>query len=138
MAFFLWDPRWVRIPMSSWMSSKCRDVGNVQKRRDGLARNSHASSRGEGWEPDVQRAAGRGTIGESLEGGMTDCLLSTSPSALSVRPDLAQEKADRNATEAEVAYWRLPRRKPRKWRVRWVSGSLGRGYLQDGQLNRYH
>ena len=103
------------------MSSKCRYVDNVKKRRDGPARESLSS-----------------TIRESLWEGMADCLLSTSPSALSVCLDLAREKADRKAARAEVAYGRLPRRKPRKWRERWVSGSPGRGYLQDGQLNRYH
>ena len=118
------------------MGSKCRDVGNVQKRRDCPARESLASSRGEGWESDGRRAGGRGTIRESLEGGMTDRLLSTSLSALSVRSDLAREKADRKAAGAEVAHWRFPRGNHRKWRVRWVSGSLGRGYFQDGPLNR--
>ena len=69
--------------------------GNAQKQRGGPERQSHASNRGEGWEPDGQRAAGGGTIGESPEGGMADRLLPTSPSALSVRPDLAQERGGR-------------------------------------------
>ena len=119
------------------MSSKCSDVGNVQERRDGPARESLASSLGEGRELDGRRGGGRGIPRESVEGGMTGCLLSTSPSALSVCSGSARENGDRKAAEAGVAYWRLPRKKPRRWRVRWVSGSLGRGYLQDGHLNRY-
>ena len=110
----------------------------MQKRRDGPARESLSSSRGEGWESDGRRAGGRGIIRESFEGGMADCLLSTSPSALSVRSGLAWEKADRKAAEAQVADWRLPQKKPITWRVRCVSGSLGRGYFQGGQLNWYH
>ena len=46
---------------------------------------SHARSRGEGWESNGRRAEGRGAVRKSLEGGMADCLLSTSPSALSMR-----------------------------------------------------
>ena len=42
------------------------------------ARESHASSRGEGGESHAWRAEGRGTIPKSLEGGMTTCLLSPS------------------------------------------------------------
>ena len=107
------------------MSSKCRDVGNVRRRKAGPTRESHASSRGEGWESDAWRAEGRGTIRKSLEGGMAACLLSPSLSVLSVRSDSAREGADGKVAWAEVAYWRLPRRKPRKWRVRWVSDSPG-------------
>ena len=81
------------------MSSKCRDVGNVQRRKAGPARESHASSRGQGWESDAWRAEGRGNIRESLKGGMADCFLSTSLSALSVRSDSAQEGAGRKAEE---------------------------------------
>ena len=40
------------------------------------------------------------------------CLLSTSPSALSVCCELAGEKADRKAAEAGVAFWLLPRKNP--------------------------
>ena len=85
-------------------------------------RESHASSRGEGLESDGRRAERRGIIRESLEGGMADSVLSTSPSALPVRSDLVQEGADRKAAWAEVS---LPLRRPRKWRVRWVSDSPG-------------
>ena len=117
------------------MCSYCIDVGNVQERRDGPARESLASSLGEGRELDGRRGGGRGTIWESVEGGMTGCSKSTSLSALSVCCGLAREKADRKAAEAEVAYWLLPPKNPRRRRVRWVSGSHGRGYLQSGQRN---
>ena len=107
------------------MSSKSRDVDNVQRRKAGPARESHASSRGEGWGSDAWRAEGRGTIRKSIEGGMNDCLLTPSPSALSVRSDSAREGADGKVAWAEVACWHLPQRKPRKWRVRWDSDSPG-------------
>ena len=117
------------------MSSKCSDVGNVKERRDGPARESLAEGRG--GNRTAGEEEGGGILREDVEGGMADCLLPTSLSALSLRSGLAWEKADRKAAVAEVAYWRLPRKKPRGWRVRWVSGSLGRGYSLDGQLNWY-
>ena len=101
------------------MRSEHKDVGNVQRQKACSA----WESQGEGWESDAWRAEGRGTIRKSLEGGMATCLLSPSPSVLSVRSDLAWEGADGKVAWAEVAYWRLPQRKPRKWRVRWASDS---------------
>ena len=59
------------------MSSKCSDLGNVQERREGPARQSPASSLGEGREPGDRRGGGRGILRESVEGGMAGCLLST-------------------------------------------------------------
>ena len=89
------------------MSSKCSDVGNVKERRDGPARESLASSLGEGREPDGRRGGGRGVLRESVEGGMTGCLLSTSPSALSVCSGSAREKADRKTDQWERAIRRV-------------------------------
>ena len=117
------------------MSSYCIDVGNVQERGGGPARESLASSLGEGQGLDGQRGGGRGILRESVEGGMSGCSESTSLSAISLCCGFARERADRKAAEAEVAYWLLPREKPKRRRVRWMSGSHGRGYLQSGQLN---
>ena len=119
------------------MSSKCSDVGYVKGRREGPARESLASSRGEGRKPDSWRGGGRGILREGVEGGMAGCLFPASTSVLSLCSGLAWEKADRKEAEAGVAYWRLPRKKPRRWRVRWVSGYPGRGYWPNGQLNLY-
>ena len=92
------------------MGSYCIDVGSVQERGNGPARESLASSLGEGRELDGRRGGGRGILRESVEGGMTGCSESTSLSALSVCCGLAWEKADRKAAEAWVAYWLLPRK----------------------------
>ena len=91
--------------------------GGVQDRRTQPAQESQASSQGGVWELGDRRAEGGGTTHESLQGGMADCSLSTSPSALSVRSDLALGGADRKAAEAEVAYWRFARRIHGKWEL---------------------
>ena len=112
-------------------------MGDVKERRDGPAGESPASSPGEGRELHGRRGGGRGILRECAEGGMAGSFLSTSPSALSVRSGLAREKAGRKAAEAGVAYWRLLGKKTRKSGVRWVFGSLKRGYLPNGQRNWY-
>ena len=109
-------------------------MDDAQRRKAGPVRGSHASSRGEGWESGAWRADGVGTIRESLKGGMTNCLLFPSPSALSVRSDWAREGVDGKAAWAEVACWRLPLRKPRKWRMRWVSDSPGVWLLAEWSI----
>ena len=62
-------------------------MDNVQKRRDGPARESLASSLGEGWELDRQRGEGRGIFRESIERGVTGCSGSASPAVASVCAD---------------------------------------------------
>ena len=87
-------------------------MDNVQKRRDGPARESLASSLGEGWELDRQRGEGRGIFRESIERGVTGCSGSASPTVISVCCSLARERADRKEAEAGVAYWLLSRENP--------------------------
>ena len=87
-------------------------MDNVQKRRDGPARESLASSLGEGWELDRQRGEGRGIFRESIERGVTGCSGSASLSIASVCCSLARERADRKEAEAGVAYWLLSRENP--------------------------
>ena len=94
------------------MSSYCSDLGNVQERRDGPARESLASSLGEGWGLDSRRGEGRGIFRGSIEGGVTGRSGSASLSVISVCCGLARERADRKAAEAGVAYWLLPRENP--------------------------
>ena len=94
------------------MCSYCFDVGNVQERRDGPARESCASSLGKGWELDCRRGEGRGIFWESVEGGVAGCSGSTSLSIVSVCCCLAGERAGRKAAEAGVAYWLFPRETP--------------------------
>ena len=87
-------------------------MGIVQERRDGPARESLASSLGEGWELDCRRREGRGIFRESIEGGVTGGSGSASLSVISVCCSLARERADRKEAEAGVAYWLLPGENP--------------------------
>ena len=50
------------------MSSYCIDVGSVQERRDGPARESLASSLGEGWELDSRKEKGEASFGKASRG----------------------------------------------------------------------
>ena len=87
-------------------------MDSVQERRDGPARESLASSLGEGWELDRQRREGRGIFRESIERGVTGCSGSASPAVFSVCCSLARVRADRKEAEAGVAYWLLSRENP--------------------------
>ena len=87
-------------------------MGNVQERRDGPARESLASSLGEGWELDCRRREGRGIFRGNIEGGVTGRSGSASPAVISVCCSLARERSDRKEAEAGVAYWLLSRENP--------------------------
>ena len=84
----------------------------LQERGNGPARESLASSLGEGWELDRQRREGRGIFRESIERGVTGCSGSASPAVTSVCCKLAREGAARKEAEAGVAYWLLSRENP--------------------------
>ena len=87
-------------------------MGIVQERGYGPARESLASSLGEGWELDRRRGEGRGISRVSIERGVTGCSGSASPAVTSVCRRLARERADRKEAEAGVAYWLLSRENP--------------------------
>ena len=84
----------------------------LQERRDGPARESLASSLGEGWELGRWGGEGRGIPLVSIERGVAGCSGSASLSVASVCCSLAREKADRKEAEAGVAYWLLSLENP--------------------------